>query len=64
MSNSVIDSQERLFDYEVVRRFVDIDDADEETYRDFVLWLDYHHRDRTRDQWTKFQRYLGAEPAL
>ncbi len=52
--------QKRIFDFEVVRRFTELEDASEQMLRDFVFWQLHENRVSTEARWNKFQRYLGA----
>lgn len=51
--------QGRLFDYEIVRRPIEINDAEESDLADFAMWIHYNYRDRCEELWEKFQVYLG-----
>jgi hypothetical protein len=52
--------QERLFDFDIVIRETDLEDATPEQAFDFLNWLHYDDRNRASALWRRFQKYIGA----
>lgn len=52
--------QARLFPFDVVKHYTEIEEADDEMLKDFALWTLWNYQDNTRTLWDKFMRDIGA----